>query len=244
MSIHISVATFVVVDGYWQFNKYDKLYVSKLASKPTPSASVPHTTSDSFSAQAAEGHCAREMLAMKMLWEEVEIYMCEDLHLIDEGETSEAQAIAMFEWWKVHEYQFFLTEYLSSICRVMLISSPSSAAWLSTTCQFRAHLSHVNGPSLMQVQDGTVTARSSDSSQMCCIKEVLAWWFSNGSTKTGASVNVARSCEKFQVYPICAKKKFRTSSALNHWFTFRFSSEEHCWTGPRSGPLRRCLNWT
>jgi hypothetical protein len=85
-----------------------------LASKPTPSAPVPRTTSGSFLARATEGRRAREQLATKMLREEVEIYLREDLHLIDEGETSEAQAIAIFEWWKVREYPFFFPiKYLS-----------------------------------------------------------------------------------------------------------------------------------
>jgi hypothetical protein len=50
----------------------------------------------------------------KMLRKEVEIYLHEDLHLIDEGEISEAKAITVFEWWKVREYPFFfLIKYLS-----------------------------------------------------------------------------------------------------------------------------------
>jgi hypothetical protein len=61
-----------------------------------------------------EGCHTREQLVMKMLREEVENYLHEDLHFIDEGETSKAQFITILEWWKVHEYQFFFPIKYSS----------------------------------------------------------------------------------------------------------------------------------
>lgn len=52
-------------------------------------------------ARATQERCAHKLLSTKGLHAELVKYLAEDLYFVDESESSEQQAEAVFQWWKV-----------------------------------------------------------------------------------------------------------------------------------------------